>query len=106
MTQIGVNEPLSVKISQAASGALIAGVADKRIAVYGYVVVTTLGCSVTFEDSDGVDYAGPLPLAANGGVVAPTGLRPWFRLPVGKGLSMVLSLASATGGHVMYELES
>jgi len=101
----------SVPISTAASGLtqLVPLLSGRAIDVCGYVVVGTTAVNIKFSYGTGsacgtgtTDLTGALPVAANGGAVAPLGLAPWFTAPLGQALCISLSGAVQTSGHLTY----
>lgn len=96
----------SIKISGSSSGANVifafAGLTGQIIRVHSYVIVATTAVSFTFEDSDGTDATGAMPLGANGGVAALWNPEGHFSLAANKGLSFNLSSGVLVAGHVTY----
>jgi hypothetical protein len=95
-------------INRSTSGngtALVAGVAGKRIYVYGYKRIAGGTVNAKFQSGDGttqVDLEGACPLVANSGDSA-WSQEVMFNLPVGKGLYLNLSGNVQVSGHLRYE---
>jgi len=73
--------------------------------VLGYVLACDGAATVTFEDGDGTDVSGAIPLVANGNltVVAPASPIGYFETPVAnKALSLLKSAAVSCDGHLTY----
>lgn len=98
----------SAAISRSTSGAgtaVIAAVSGKRIYIHGYVVVAAGTVNLVFEDSDGTDLTGSIPLIANAGVSAPNSVEPWFILPEGKAFHGNIDANVLVAGHVAYSIK-
>jgi hypothetical protein len=98
---VGANN--SVPVALTASGVVIAGVAGKRIRVFGAAVVSLLATGIKFQSAAN-DITGVLSLAANGGVVWTNGTAPWFQCNIGEALNINMSVATTLGGVVTYDL--
>jgi hypothetical protein len=95
----------SVPVNVSASGptTLVVGVAGKSILVVYGVLIGTAATSITIEDTDGTVYVGPMPFAANGGVVFPyTKVGVSKKLATGKGLVLGSSVATQVGGVISF----
>lgn len=94
-----------VNVSSASSNVIVAAQgAGKKIRVLYFFLVTAGATNVTWEDSDGTDLVGLLPLAANGGIsgtYCPYGI---FETSANKGLNLLLGSANQTGGIVHYQV--
>lgn len=84
------------------SSAVIAAVAGKRIRVVGLVVISTAANSVNFL-SAATSISATFPLAANGGFILPYNNAGWFTTTIGEALNINMTVATATGVHVLYE---
>ncbi len=95
----------SVFVNPASSGSneILAAVAGLSYKVYGFFIVSTLANSVKFL-SAATAISATLPLAANGGLVVPPGDSPWCKTVAGEALNINLSVSTATGVHVLYEV--
>lgn len=93
----------SAPIALAASGTVVAGVAGKRIRVFGVALVGLLGTGVKFQ-SNATDLTGVLSFAANGGMTWNAGSSPWFQTAIGEALNINMSVATTVGGVVTYDL--
>jgi hypothetical protein len=95
----------SVAINTASSGdqTIIAAPSTGKLRILGYVIVAGGTVSVTWKDGT-TALAGPIPLVANSGVVAPVGpdSNGWFTLSVGGALVLSLSGSVQVSGHVKY----
>lgn len=99
------SDSAAVNITVSGPTTVIAGTAGKRIMVVSGILVGTAATSITFEDTLGTVYGGPMPFAANGGVAIPycaTGAIK--RLPIGAGLVVGSSVATPVGGLISYIL--
>lgn len=95
----------SAPLSRSTSGtgtAVISGISGKRIYVFGYVMVSEGTVGFLWEDSDGTDLSGRMPLVANSGASAPCSTEPWFIVPEGKSLHANLDASVLVAGHVAY----
>ena len=95
---------VSVNPSTNGSNEVLPAATGVRYKVYGFIIVSTLANSVKFM-SAATDISATWPLAATGGVVAPQGDAPWFSTVKGEALNVNLSASTATGVHVVYEVE-
>jgi len=87
----------------AAAHAVVAAKSGYQVVLHGIMLVATDPQTITIEDSDGTNLAGPMDVTAEGGfVLAPSG-EPWHVTADGKGLSILLGNAVQTGGIVIYE---
>lgn len=93
----------SAPIALAASGAVIAGVAGKRIRVFGVAVVALAATGIKFQSAAN-DITGILSFAANGGITWTNGASPWFQCNIGEALNINMSVATTLGGVVTYDL--
>ena len=93
----------SAPIALTATGAVIAGVAGKRIRVFGAAVVGLLATGIKFQSAAN-DLTGVLSLAANGGVVWTNGTAPWFQCNVGEALNISMTISTTLGGVITYDL--
>lgn len=99
---------LWAKITAGAAGdtEVVPAVAGRKIAVMGYVLMST--GDVNAKWNDGVDdLTGLLYPTTRGGAVAP--IAPdhkfWFETAEGRPLNLNLSGSVAVGGHVLYQLK-
>jgi len=92
-------------ISPSALGAsiVVAAVTGMRIRVISLALVTTAVNSVKFQ-SNAVDISALWPLGANGGLVLPFNEHGWMTTAVGEALNVNLSVATATGVHITYQV--
>lgn len=93
----------AINVDGADSDSIIAAVADKKFKVLGYAVVCDDIVNITFEDSDGTDFTGAMPLAANGGVsysASPYGA--FETTTANKALHLLKSAAVNCDGHITY----
>lgn len=93
----------STPVALTGSGTVIAGVAGKRIRVFGAAIVGLLATGVKFQ-SNSTDITGVLSFAANGGMVWNSGSSPWFQTAIGESLVINMSVATTLGGVVTYDL--
>jgi hypothetical protein len=92
----------------ASSGAntIVASVAGKRVKIVSVFLMANDDVNVTFEDSDGNDLTGPLPMGTKGnGFVLPPSEIAWLQTPVGKGLQIRLNGAVQMSGSIIYVQE-
>lgn len=86
------------------SGTVVAGVAGKRIRVFGMATVALAAVGVKLQ-SNATDISGVLSLAANGGVVwGHSGTVPWCETAVGEALNINMTLATTLGGVLIYDV--
>lgn len=82
---------------------LVAGVANKKIKIVGYVVVGSANCTVQFADTTGI-LTGAMDCAQYGGMVAKGSPSvPWQETRLGEPLKLVTT--AAVNGHLSYILE-
>lgn len=96
-------KPLFAPIVQLTPGLteIVAAVPDKRIRVYGYLVV--LDVAGRFRFIGAADLTGNIPVAANGGVAIGAGLFPVFESEISTPLSIV-TVSGVANGHLVYAL--
>lgn len=91
-------------VNTAATGntALVAAITGKKIRVLSVIVFTTLANTIKFQSAT-TDISATFPLAANGNIISEVsdGL---FETAVGEALNVNLSVATATGVSVTYEV--
>lgn len=93
----------TIDTASAASNALIAGTTGNQIIVLNYLLIAGGTVNATFEDSDGTNLSGALPLVANSGASFPgTPDSPAFKTASGKGLNLLLGSAVQVSGHIAY----
>lgn len=100
-------DDLSAAINEttAASNEIVAAVADKKFRVKAFSVICDGAATLTIEDEDGTDCAGPYYLAANGGWVLPWSPGQYCATgTANKALHLLSSAAVNCGGQVTYEL--
>jgi len=102
----------SATISRATSGngtAVVAGIAGKRIYIYGLLVQAAGTANVKLRySSDGAaftDLTGPLPEVANSGFERSTSTVPYYILPAGAGLYVNSDAAVQVSGDVQYAVK-
>jgi hypothetical protein len=96
--------PIAVVAAGAGDTAVVAGVAGKRIAVMGYVIVASAAGVNPKWRSNTTDISGAMPFAANGGVVVPLSPDdPWLITAAGETLNLNAAGVGNVGGHVVYE---
>lgn len=92
-----------INVDGADSDSVIAAVVGMKIRVLGYTIVCDGASTVTFEDGDGTDITGAMPLAANGGVSASVNQLGQFQTPVAnKSLNILKGSAVSCDGHITY----
>lgn len=90
-----------LEIDTAATGELVAGVADKVIRVYG-LILTSAGGTSNLNDGD----AANLKLHAGAGPVhLPLSSEPYLELGAGLGLDLTLSATDQNNGALWYSQE-
>jgi len=92
-------------INAAGSGdnTLIAAVADKKIRVLQYALVTSAAITVRFESgAGGSALSGQMQFAANGGISVPFNPLGHFETAANTLLNLELSSADSVGGHLTY----
>lgn len=89
-------------INIAASGAVVAAVAGKRIRVIAMDIVCPNAQTVSWQSSGGAEISGPQAFAANGGIVRPYNPGGWFQTAIGEGLNIIVSGAGTIGGNVTF----
>jgi hypothetical protein len=87
----------------AASGAVVAGVAGKRIRLFAAVVSALIATNIKFQ-SNATDISGTFPLAATGGFVLPSVGQPWLITNAGEALNLNMSVATTVGIQVVYDV--
>lgn len=93
----------AISEAAAASNELIAGSTGNKIIVLNYLLISGGTVNATFEDSDGTNLSGALPLVANSGASFPGNPdSPAFKTASGKGLHLLLSGAVQVSGHIAY----
>jgi tetrahydromethanopterin S-methyltransferase subunit H len=94
----------AIDLSAAADGVVVPALANTSIVVLGFYLVAGGGANnLRFKSSTGpTNLSGLLGLAANGGIVIPRSDIPLFKTPVGDGLLLNLSAATAVGGGVIW----
>lgn len=98
----GITESAQINTA-VATDVIRAGIPGRQIEVLSYAFVADAATTVTFEDTNAADLAGPFPVAANGGVSADGGGDELFTTPKGEGLS-VSNTAGNIGGHITYRI--
>lgn len=92
-----------INVDGADSDVLVAALAAKKIKVLGYTVLCDGAVNITFEDGDGTDVTGDMPIATNGGVSAAVSQYGQFETPVAnKSLNLLKSAAQSCDGHLTY----
>ena len=95
----------TVVANPSASGqsAVLAAVSGAVIRVLGLAVVATAANAVKFQSAS-TDISATFPLGANGGLVLPFNEHGWFETNLGEALNINMTVATATGVHVIYQL--
>lgn len=94
---------LNADVTLAGSGQVIAGVAGKRIRVFGLVIGAGADTSVTFQ-SNASSISGQFPLAAKGGFTLPESYAGWFETEPSEALNLNASVSTTIGVQVIYGL--
>lgn len=95
LTQIGVNQTTAGDLT------IIPGVAGKTIRVYRVFLMSAVSGSLTPKDGATV-FCGPLPFAANGGLIMDFDGEPWFTCTPGNAFVINMSVAGQLSGRVGY----
>lgn len=90
-----------VNKNTATSTAIVAAVPGKSIRLISYVLVSAGVVSVTWENGDGGDRSGPMPMAANTVIHAMNENGLLWTDP-GQSLNLLLSAAIQVSGHITY----
>ena len=98
----GITESAQINTA-VATDVIRAGIPGRQLEILSYAFVADAATTVTFEDTNAVDLAGPFAIAANGGVSADGGGDELFTTPVGEGLA-VSNTAGNIGGHITYRI--
>ena len=98
-----VRAPQFAVIDEASSGdnLLVAAVADRKIRVLNYVLVSAGTVNATFR-SGTTPISGAMPLVANAGISSPHSDRGLFETAVNTALNLNLSAAVGVRGHLTY----
>lgn len=102
------NQSAAVDFNTAATQSVVAGVAGKRIVVYGLFLVNGVATAQTVQFKTGSSTLTgvlALPSAVGGGLVASSGHPQLglFTTANGDALSMVMSAATQVGGSVLFK---
>lgn len=90
-------------VTLSGSGQVIAGVAGKKIKVFGIVIGAAADTAITFE-SNATPISGQFPLAAKGGFTLPESEAGWFETAAGEALNLEASASTSIGIQVIYGL--
>lgn len=83
--------------------AVVAAQASNKIRVLSVAVITTLANDIKFQSAT-TDITALFPLGANGGFILPPNPAGWFETSINEALNINLSVATATGVNITYEL--
>jgi len=95
LTQIGVNQTASGDLT------IIPAVAGKVIRVYRVFLMSSVAGMLTPKDG-ATAFCGPLPFAANGGLIMDFDGEPWFTCTSGNAFVINMSAAGQLSGRVGY----
>lgn len=94
--------PKFAPIALAASGDLVAAVAEKKILVTSLFLLAAADVTVKFQSDGAVDLTGAMPVGAKGGFVLPPSAHGHLRTAAGKKLNLVLGAGVAVAGALTY----
>lgn len=105
MSNIDIDFNAAIAASASGDNTIVAAIAGKRIAVYGYVLVAAGAVTARFESgAGGTALTGQMSFAANGGVSCPLSSgKAWFITTTSQALNLELSSAVSVAGHITYE---
>lgn len=95
LTQIGVNQTTAGDLT------IVPAVPGKTIRVYRVFLMSAVSGSLTPKDGT-VAFCGPLPFAANGGLIMDFDGEPWFTCTPGNAFVINMSAAGQLSGRVGY----
>ena len=94
---------VAVDTATAASNVIVAPKSGYFVRVISGMVMSAGTTNVTFEDNDGTNISGAIPLIANVGFIIPECSGGAFDVPNGKGLNLLLSAAIQVSGWIRYQ---
>lgn len=95
LTQIGVNQTTAGDLT------IIPAVAGKTIRVYRVFLMFSVAGNLTPKDGTNA-FCGPLPFAANGGIIMDFDGEPWFTCTQGNAFVINVSAAGQLSGRIGY----
>lgn len=98
LTRVIVDSAAGATIVFAAAGAG-AGIVSK---LWRLLFVADADCTVRFEDSDGTDLSGPMPIYSGGSLMLPLEEQPWFASPANKGIKLTIISGTPNIGGMAY----
>jgi hypothetical protein len=105
MASIDIDFNAAIAASSSGDNEIVAAIAGKRIAVYGYMLVAAGAVTARWESgAGGTALSGQMSFGANGGAVAPLSCdKAWMITGVGQSLNLELGGAVSVAGHVTYD---
>ncbi|MGD9644301.1 MAG: hypothetical protein AB7U73_01225 [Pirellulales bacterium] len=98
-------QPLFAKIDLAASGNVVAAVANKKIRVLSYAILAASAVTAKWQSATTpTDHSGAMSLAAAGGLVCTHNPAGWFETNAGEALKLTLGSGVQVSGHLTYQI--
>lgn len=92
-----------VNASSTGNTAVVAAITGQKIRVLAVLAVATLANNIKFQSAT-TDKTALFPIGDNGGFVLPYNQAGWFETAEGEALNINMSVATATGIQITYEV--